>query len=97
MSLGLGAMLKIWVASSYIQFWLWPGLMLDIFSKVLYTGLDLLVPIRRVCVDTYDAPWMNDHLKSLILKPQKAFHDGNTESMLNKFYRNAVNRERKSG
>ena len=26
MSLGLGAMLKIWVTSSYIEFWLWPGL-----------------------------------------------------------------------
>ena len=26
LSLGLGAMLKIWVTSSYIQFWLWPGL-----------------------------------------------------------------------
>ena len=65
--------------------------MLDIFNKVLYTGLDLLVPIRRVC-----APRMNDHLKSLILKRQKAFHDGDTESMLYKFYRNAVNRERKS-
>ena len=70
--------------------------MLDIFSKVLYTGLDVLVPIRRVCVNTSDAPWMNDHLKSLILKRRKAFHDGDTESMLYKVYRNAVNRERKS-
>ena len=47
--------------------------MLDIFSKVLYTGLDVLVPIRRVCVNTSDAPWMNDHLKSLILKRRKPF------------------------
>ena len=70
--------------------------MLDIFNKVLYTGLDLLVPIRRVCVNTSDTAWMNDHLKSLILKRRKAFHDGDTESKLFKFYRNAVNRERKS-
>ena len=73
--------------------------MLDIFNKVLHTGLDLLMtlmPIRRVRGNTSDAPWMNDHLKSLILKRQKAFHDGGTESMLYKFHRNAVNRERKS-
>ena len=70
--------------------------MLDIFNKVLHTGLDLLMPIRRVRVNTSDAPWMNDHLQSLILKRQKAFHDGGTRSMLYKFYRNAVNRERKS-
>ena len=70
--------------------------MLDIFNKVLHTELDLLMPIRRVRVNTSDAPWMNDHLKSLILKRQKAFHDGGWGSMLYKFYRNAVNRERKS-
>ena len=70
---------------------------LDIFNKVLHTGLDLLMPTRRVPVNTSDAPWiMNDHLKSLILKRQKAFHDGGAESLLYKFYRNAVNRERKS-
>ena len=70
--------------------------MFDILNKGLYTGLDLLVPISRVWVNTSDAAWMNDHLKSLILKRQKAFHDGDTESMLYKFYRNSVNRERKS-
>ena len=62
--------------------------MLYIFNKVLHTGLDLLMPIRRVLVNTSDAPWMNDHFKSLILKRKKAFHDGGTESILYKFYRN---------
>ena len=52
--------------------------------------------IRRVRVNTSDAPWMNDHLKSFILKRQKAFHDVGTGSMLYKFYWKAVNRERKS-
>ena len=28
--LGLGAMLKMWVTSSYIQFWFWPGLTITI-------------------------------------------------------------------
>ena len=54
------------------------------------------MPIRRVHVNTFDAPWMTDHLKSLILKRQKAFPDGGTESILYKFHRNAVNHERKS-
>ena len=53
--------------------------MLDIFNKVLHTGLDLLMPFRKVCVNTSDATWMNDHVKSLILKRQKAFHDGGTD------------------
>ena len=53
--------------------------MLDIFNKVLHTGLDFLMPFRKVCVNTSDATWMNDHLKSLILKRQKAFHDGGTD------------------
>ena len=70
--------------------------MLDIFNKVLHTGLDLLTPTRRVPFNTSDAPWMNNHLKPLILKRQKAFHDGGTESVLYKCYRNTVNRERKS-
>ena len=70
--------------------------MLDIFNKVLHTGLDLLMPIRRVRVNTSDTLWMNDHLQLLILKRQKAFHDGGAGSVLYKFYRNAVNRERKS-
>ena len=70
--------------------------MLDIFNKVLHTGLDLLMPVRGVRVNTSDTPWMNDLLKSLILKRQKAFYDSGTESKLYRFYRNAVNRERKS-
>ena len=37
---------------------------------------------------------MNDHLKSLILKRQKTFHNGGTDSGLYKFYKNAVNRGR---
>ena len=53
--------------------------MLDIFNKELHTGLDLLMPFRKVCVNTSDATWMNDHVKSLILKRQKAFHDGGTD------------------
>ena len=39
---------------------------------------------------------MTQHLKSLILKRQKAFHKHGAESPQYKFYRNTVNRERKT-
>ena len=69
--------------------------MLNIF-KVIHIGLDILMPIKRVRVNTRDAPWMTDNLKSLIIKRQKAFHEHGGESPQYKFYRNTVNRERKS-
>lgn len=49
--------------------------MINIFNKVIHTGLDILMPIKRVRVNTCDAPWMTDNLKSLIIKRQKAFHE----------------------
>ena len=39
---------------------------------------------------------MTPHLKSLILKRQRAFREHGAESCSFKFYRNVVNRERKS-
>ena len=48
--------------------------MLNIFNQVIHTGLDLLMPVKRVRVNTPDAPCMTQY----------------------KFYRNAVNRERKT-
>ena len=70
--------------------------MLDIFHNVVHTGLDILMPVKRVRVNTSHVPWMTLHLKSLILKRQKAFREHGAESSSYKFYRNAVNRERKS-
>ena len=70
--------------------------MLNIFNKVIHTGLDILMPIKRVRVNTCDAPWMTDNVKSLIIKRQKAFHEHGGESPQYKFYRNTVNREKKS-
>ena len=49
--------------------------MLNAFYKALRTGLDLLMPVKKVRVNTSDVPWMTKHLKSLILKRQKAFHE----------------------
>ena len=49
--------------------------MLNAFYKALRTGLDLLMPVKKVRVNTSDLPWMTKHLKSLTLKRQKAFHE----------------------
>ena len=65
------------------------------FNNVITTGLDILMPIKKILINLADAPWMTQHLKSLILKRQKAFHDHGAASSQNKFYRNIVNRERK--
>ena len=46
--------------------------MLDILHNVIQTGLDILMPVKRVRVNTSDVPWMTSHLNSLILKQQKA-------------------------
>ena len=70
--------------------------MLNIFNKAIHIGLDILMPIKRVRVNTRDAPLMTDKLKSLIIKRQKAFHEHGGESPQYKFYRNTVNRERES-
>ena len=39
--------------------------MLNVFYKALRTGLDLLMPVKRVRVNTSDDPWMTQQLKSL--------------------------------
>ena len=67
--------------------------MLDILHNVIHTGLKILMPVRRVRVNTSDVPWMTPHLKSLILKQQRAVREHGAESPSFKFYRNIVNRE----
>ena len=54
------------------------------------------MPVKKVRVNSSDAPWMTRHLKSLILKRQNTFHKNGVESVQYKVYRNAVNRERKA-
>ena len=70
--------------------------MLDILHNVIHTGLNILMPVRRVRVNTSDVPWMTPHLKSLILKRQRAFREHGAESSSFKFHRKVVNREKKS-
>ena len=70
--------------------------MWGVFQKVMHTGLDFIMPLKQTRIDTADAVWMNDRLKNLILKRQKAFNTFGIDSVQFKFYRNAVNRERKA-
>ena len=69
--------------------------LVNMFNNVITTGLDILMPIKKIRINLADAPCMTQHLKSLILKRQKAFHDHGAASSQYKFYRNIVNRERK--
>ena len=48
---------------------------MDVFNNVVSTGLNILMPIKTIRINLADAPWMTQHLKSLILKRQKAFHN----------------------
>ena len=82
----------------------WPSLftsfescedMLSMFCETIHAGLDVLIQIKKVRVCSSDALWMTQHLKSLILKRQKAFHNKGPNSLQYKLYRNVVNRERK--
>lgn len=68
--------------------------LLCVFEQVIYTRLDLLMPVRKVPMNTH-APWMMKHLKDLIQKRQQAFHNNGADSIPYKFYRNQVNWERK--
>ena len=52
------------------------------------------IPIKTVRIHRNDAPWITGKLKSLIRLRQKAYEQNN--NTLYKFYRNLVNKERKS-
>ena len=61
--------------------------LLDTFCEVIRTVLDLIMPLKRVCVNMSDAPCMTDHLKSLIQKRKKAFSKNGAQSTQFGFYR----------
>lgn len=45
----------------------------NVFQEVIQTGLDLLMPLRRIRTIPADAPWMSQKLKSLIRRRQETF------------------------
>ena len=65
-----------------------------IFTSIISPGPDLLMPEEHFKFHRNDPPWINEDFKQLIKQRQQAFFSGNT--ILYKFYRNKVNRARKS-
>ena len=53
------------------------------------------MPVKKITKNTADAQWMTQNLKSVILKRQRAFARYRGNSRIFKFFRNAVNRDRK--
>ena len=68
----------------------------QVFQDVIHSGLDTIMPVKPVKICTADVPWMNESLKSLIMKRQKAFSAYGLDSAHFKYFRNLVNRERKT-
>ena len=68
----------------------WP-----VFQDVIHSGLYTIMPAKPVKICTADVPWMNESLKSLIMKRQKAFCTYGPDSAQFKYSRKLVNRQRK--
>ena len=66
------------------------------FHEIVHSGLNIIMPEKQIRIHPTDAPWMNQKLKSLILRRQKAFHMHGLHSPQFKYLRNCVNRERKA-
>ena len=67
----------------------------QVFQDVIHSGLDTIMPAKPVKICTADVPWMNESLKTLIMKRQKAFCTYGPDSAQFKYFRNLVNRQRK--
>ena len=67
---------------------------LQVFTDIVANGLSNIMPERTIKIYPRDAPWMSVKLKKLIHMRQHAFY-ANKCGLAYKFYRNAVNRERK--
>ena len=65
----------------------------ELFSKIISTGVDIIMPERTIKLHSNDAPWVTEDFKRLISLRKRAFSSG--KLILFKFYRNKVNRTRK--
>jgi hypothetical protein len=63
------------------------------FTCIINYALDTLTPLKAVLTNDNDRPWVNNNLRTLINKRQKAFAQGN--QTLYKMLRSKVNRSRK--
>ena len=67
---------------------------LQVFNEVIEIGMSNIMPERTIKVYPKDALWMSVKLKELIRMRQQAFY-ANKSGLTYKYYRNAVNKERK--
>ena len=67
---------------------------LQYFEELVRLGISTIMPIKKTALHVHDPPWITAEFKELIRKRQAAFCSGNTFQF--KYYRNRVNRERKS-
>ena len=44
--------------------------LINVFQEVISTGLDSVMPVSLIRINTADAPWMTQDLKSVIMKAQ---------------------------
>lgn len=65
-----------------------------LFRTIIKTGMDLLMPLKEDKLHCNNPPWLTVEFKNLIKRRQRAFANNNTT--LYRYYRNQVNRERKS-
>ena len=52
---------------------------LDIFMKVINTGLDSFFPCKPIKLHANDKPWVTPKFEEIIKYRQKAYHDGKIE------------------
>lgn len=67
---------------------------LQLFTDVVKIRLDTTMPVKKSMMHARDAPWVSPEFKELVRLRQKAFNDGDVNRF--HYYRNAVNRERKT-
>ncbi|PFX22641.1 RNA-directed DNA polymerase from mobile element jockey [Stylophora pistillata] len=64
----------------------------SLFENIVKTGLDFIIPLRSKTIYRSEPPWLNDKLKNLIKRRQRALAKGNMDPF--RTLRNCVNRGR---
>ena len=63
-------------------------------QEAIISGMDAIMPLKEKSISVNEAPWMNNSLKRLIRRRQKALANNNLAEY--KQLRNKVNRDRKA-
>ena len=63
-------------------------------EEAIISGMDAIMPLKEKSISVNEAPWMNNSLKRLIRRRQKALANNNLAEY--KQLRNKVNRDRKA-